>query len=300
MAPEPLLTRDDVRRLERLSLVSLEAIAAGLIGHREGDGRGVGVEFADYRRYTPGDDLRQIDWNVYGRLRELLVKTSPREARVWLSVLLDTSRSMDTGQPNKLRYGRRLATLLGTVALLKADCVQVHVLSDGGAVAGGRLDAAAMMKLLSVEVERLPQGRTTDLESSIRAARAGGDEPELAVLITDGMVPPDDLAAALSELARYSRGTALVHVVDPTGQPPVPAGDFDLRDAETGETLRVVVTEEVRRRYEARDREFRARIERHCRRTGVHYVAAPTSVNPLELLLDAAHTGMLVRATTAA
>ncbi len=298
MGVEPtLLTRDDVRQLERLSLVSLGAIAAGLIGQREGAGRGQGVEFADYRRYTPGDDVRRIDWNVYARLRELLVTTSPQEARVWMSVLLDTSRSMDYGQPNKLRYGRRLATLLGTVALLRADRVQVQVLSDGGAVAGGQLDAASMLRLLSVEVERLPEGRTTDLARSIRAARAGAADPELAVLITDGMVSPGDLAAALSEFARFARSAAFVHVVDPADEVALPTGDVELRDLETSQALRVVITAEVRQGYEERYREFGARVEAQCRANGINYVAAPTSVDPLELLLDMARSATLIGVT---
>jgi uncharacterized protein (DUF58 family) len=296
-AEPPLLSRDDVRQLERLSLVSLGAIAAGLIGQREGAGRGQGVEFADYRRYTPGDDVRRIDWNVYARLRELLVKTSPQEARVWLSVLLDTSRSMDYGQPNKLRYGRRLATLLGTVALLRSDRVQVQVLSDGGAIAGGQLDAASMLRLLSVEVERLPEGRTTDLARSIRAARAGAEDPELAVLITDAMVPPDDLSAAVSEFARFSRAAALVHVVDPADEVALPIGDVELRDLETAQALRVVITDEVRRGYEDRYREFGARVQAQCRADGINYVAATTSVDPLELLLDMARSATLIGVT---
>jgi uncharacterized protein (DUF58 family) len=296
-AEPPLLTRDDVRQLERLSLVSLGAIAAGLIGQREGAGRGQGVEFADYRPYTPGDDVRRIDWNVYARLRELLIKTSPQEARVWLSVLLDTSRSMDYGRPNKLRYGRRLATLLGTVALLRADRVQVQVLSDGGAVAGGQLDAGSMLRLLSVEVERLPEGRTTDLARSIRAARAGSEDPELAVLITDGMVPPGDLSTAVSELARFSRSAALVHIVDPADEVALPSGDVELRDLETAQVLRVVITDEVRQGYEDRYRAFGARVEAQCRANGINYVPAPTSVDPLELLLDMARSATLIGVT---
>src|ERR1700742_4179811 len=102
MAGEPpLLSNDDVRRLERLSIASLDAIEAGMTGQREGPARtAAGLEFAEHRRYTPGDDLRRIDWNAYGRLRELLIKNSPSESRIWLSLMIDASRSMDSGEPN--------------------------------------------------------------------------------------------------------------------------------------------------------------------------------------------------------
>src|ERR1700760_3585169 len=131
-ADPPLLSTGDVRKLERLSLTSLSAIEAGFTGQREGPTRtAAGIEFAEHRRYTPGDDIRRIDWGVYGRMRELLVKTAPSESRIWMSLMIDASRSMDAGEPNKLWYARRLAALLGTVALLRSDSVQVHMLADG-------------------------------------------------------------------------------------------------------------------------------------------------------------------------
>lgn len=294
-----LLSREDVRQLERLSLDSLDAIGAGLVGRRAGPQRGTGVDFADYRRYTPGDDIRRIDWHAYGRLGELFVKTAPWEAHVWLSVLLDTSQSMDSGEPNKLHYARRLAALLGTVALLRADAVQVQVLSDGEAVAGGPLDAAGMLGMLELEVKRLPAGRTTELESSVRRARAAGYRAELAVLISDVLVGPDDLVAALSELARVSRFAVLIHILDPSERAAGPNGSVELRDRETGRSMRATITEQTRVRYAERYERFRTETVETCRRAGVRYLAAPTTVDPLELLVASAHRGAILRAAGA-
>jgi uncharacterized protein (DUF58 family) len=295
----PLLRREDIRQLERLSLESLEAIRAGLIGRQESPERGSGLEFADYRRYTPGDDLRRIDWNVYGRFHELLVKTAPTEARVWLSVLLDTSRSMDSGEPNKLYYARRLAALLGTVALLRTDAVQVQVLSDGEAVAGGRFDAAGMLSVLAMEVRRLPTGRTTRLESSVRHARAVGYGAELSVLISDALVPPDDLAGALRELARTAPSAVLIHILDPEESTAGPAGSVELHDVETGANMRAAITEQIQARYAEHYEEFRMRTIELCRANRVRYLAAPTSVEPLDLVVASAHAGEVLRAQPA-
>ena len=157
-----------------------------------------GLEFAEHRRYTPGDDLRRIDWSAYGRLRELLVKTAPSESRMWMSLMIDASRSMDSGEPNKLWYARRLAALLGTIALLRSDSVRVHVLSDGGSVAGGRLDAAGMLSVLAQEIARLPGGTRTELARSVARSRTAGQRTELSVLISDCLVPFADLEGALA------------------------------------------------------------------------------------------------------
>jgi len=81
----------------------VDAIVAGFGGQRAGAQRTRGLEFVDYRRYTPGDDLRSIDWNVYARLREVVVKAAPAEGHVDLALLLDGSRSMDDGTPSRIR-----------------------------------------------------------------------------------------------------------------------------------------------------------------------------------------------------
>jgi uncharacterized protein (DUF58 family) len=299
--PPALLRSDDVRRLERLSMASLDALEAGLTGEREGPARTAsGLEFAEHRRYGPGDDLRRIDWNVYARLRELLVKTAPSESRIWLSEMIDASRSMDSGNPNKLWYARRLAALLGTVALMRSDSVQVHVLADGGSTAGGRLDAAGMVAVLAQEIARLPGGTTTQLARSVARSRAAGDRTELGVLISDCLVATADLDEALSQLSRTARAPVLVHVLDPDEGRAGPIGGVELTDRETGERLRTLVTDHLRERLGERYEQFRARVRAACQAAGVHYLAAATTVDPLELLLDTARTGRLLRATALA
>ena len=103
---EELLDDETLRQLERLSLPLLRALTPGLAGERQGPATGPRADFADYRRYVPGDDLRRVDWNVYARLRQLAVKVGAEEGRLALVVLLDTSRSMLLGTPEKLLHAR--------------------------------------------------------------------------------------------------------------------------------------------------------------------------------------------------
>lgn len=300
-ARRPLLEREDLRTLERLSLESLDAILAGLVGQREGPGRASGFEFAGYRRYTPGDDVRRIDWNIYQRLHELHVRIAPQEASVWLAVLLDASRSMDSGEPNKLRYGSRLAALLGAIALLHADAVEVHALSDGGSVTSGSFDAGgAELGVLVDELERLPSGRTTELDQSIRRSAKSGWQPEMAVLISDALVSSDALAAAILELARAARSATLVHVVDPGGGVSDWAGSTVLLDIETGRRIDATISAQVQEEYAARYARWCVQVEQQCRAQGVGYVKAPASTDPLELLIDSARQQSLVRAASSA
>jgi uncharacterized protein (DUF58 family) len=292
----PLLDREDIRTLEGLSAASLDAIVAGLVGQREGPGQSAGFEFADYRRYTPGDNVNRIDWNIYARLRELYVRTAPQEAGLRLSVMLDGSRSMDTGEPNRLRYGRRLAALLGAVALLHSDAVEVQMLSDGESVTSGSFDSGAgALGTMVLELERLPSGRTTELARSIRRSGKSGWTPEVAVLISDGLQRGEDLAAALVELARSSRSATLVHVSEPVEELRGRGGSTLLVDSETGRQIDAILTADALASYEARHARWRAGIERQCRARGVGYVLADVRIDPLELLIAAAREETLLR-----
>jgi uncharacterized protein (DUF58 family) len=298
MPPEadaPLLDAGDVRQLEALSLAGIEEIVAGFGGQRPGTGRSRGLEFVDYRRYTPGDDLRSIDWNVYARLREIVVKASPSEGHVDLALLLDGSRSMDDDEPTKFRYGQELAAMLGTVALLGSDVVAVHVLADGGSVTGANLTAPHLVPELVAEVGRLPRGTRTDLTASVRAFRRSGLDADRAVLISDGLAEPADLAAAIAELGAAAGASAFVHLVDGPEAPSLPAsGPVELRDRETGERLLVDLTPALASAYVERSEGLAAALRERCAEQGVDYVRAPTTIAPIDLLFGAGRDAELV------
>src|SRR5438309_10653722 len=117
-------------QLERLALVSRRAFRGSVKGERRSPRRGHSVEFADYRAYGHGDDLRYVDWNIYGRLDRLHVKLFVDEEDLCLHLLVDSSASMDFGTPRKLEYGARLALALGFVGLVGMERVGVGVLRE--------------------------------------------------------------------------------------------------------------------------------------------------------------------------
>ena len=301
-APQ-LLDAGTLGALERLTLVSLDAVLAGVAGARANDRRGFAPEFADYRAYTPGDDLRQLDWHVYLRLRELLVKIGPQEGHLELDLLIDTSRSMDPGaagpshgRPSKLRHAQRVAAALGAVALLRADAVRTWALSDGDAEAGARLDAPRMLAGLERELSRLAPGLGTDLPESVRSYRNAAAAPDMAILISDALVPTASLAESLHELASAARTSALVHVVERAEAARIPRGAVVLRDRETGRQLELSVNESLAAAYEERVERFHRAVEEVCADAGVRYLPAPTDVSVLDLLSTSARLAGLVAA----
>src|SRR5215470_10570998 len=125
----PLLDPVFLHKLEQLELVSRKIFVGRMKGERKSRRRGSSVEFAEHRNYTAGDDLRHIDWNVYGRLDKLFLKLFLEEEDLHVYTLLDTSLSMDFGTPTKLRYGKQVAAALSFIGLVNHDRVLVDTFS---------------------------------------------------------------------------------------------------------------------------------------------------------------------------
>src|SRR3954468_12311284 len=139
----PLLDAEFLARLERLDVLSRKVLAGKLKGERRSKRRGQSVEFADYRNYVVGDDLRFIDWNLYARLDRLFLKLFMEEEDLALYILLDVSKSCDYGEPNKAEYMKRVAAALGYIGLVNYNRVTIAAVSDGivaetGAMRGRR------------------------------------------------------------------------------------------------------------------------------------------------------------------
>src|SRR5215211_577420 len=128
---QPLFDSRFLRKLDRLALLTRRAMAGDMQGERRSPRRGSSVEFADFRSYVPGDDFRQIDWNLYARMERFYLKLMVAEEELTIHLLVDNTASMDWGDPHKLTYARRAAGAFGYVALSSLDRVTVTAFGDG-------------------------------------------------------------------------------------------------------------------------------------------------------------------------
>src|SRR3989449_7028235 len=126
----PLLDPQFLARLEQLELVSRKIFRGRMKGERRSKRKGQSVEFADFRNYVAGDDLRFIDWNTYARLDKLFLKMFMEEEDLHFYALIDASRSMEFGEPTKLRFAKQLAAALGFVGLVGADRVKIETIGQ--------------------------------------------------------------------------------------------------------------------------------------------------------------------------
>src|SRR3954447_8226609 len=127
---QPLLDAQFLARLEQLELVSRKIFLGLMKGERRSKRKGQSVEFADYRNYVKGDDLRFLDWNLYARLDRLFLRLFMEEEDLHFSVLIDNSLSMDFGNPTKLHYARQVAAALAFVGLVNMDRVVIEAFND--------------------------------------------------------------------------------------------------------------------------------------------------------------------------
>src|SRR5438270_8397403 len=128
--PAPLLEPEFLHRLEQLELVSRKLFLGRMKGERRSKRKGQSVEFADYRNYVKGDDLRFLDWNLYARLDRLFIRLFMEEEDLHFYVLIDNSLSMDFGKPSKLHYAKQVAAALAFVGLVNMDRVVVQAFNE--------------------------------------------------------------------------------------------------------------------------------------------------------------------------
>jgi uncharacterized protein (DUF58 family) len=288
--PQTLLDAALARRLERLTLVSRKRLVGQGQGDRRSLRKGSSLEFADYRHYVEGDDPARVDWNIYSRTDALFVRLYEEEEVLNVHLLVDSSRSMDWGEPSKLRYARRLGAALGYVALNASNRLFVWPLSASAAFFGpawGRARTGPMLTFMddfrpAQMSTPLAAGRNAppDLEQSLGTftSRAGG----LVVLISDLLSPTWE--KTLAQLAGRSGEVVVLHTLSPQELRPTLGGDVRLIDRESGAAVPVTLNTDAIRLYGQRLDEWRRTVESFCARHGVGYVAVDTET-PLETLV---------------
>jgi uncharacterized protein (DUF58 family) len=271
-------------KLERLSILSRRAMAGQLQGERRSPKRGQSVEFADFRPYSPGDDFRRIDWNAYARLERFFIKLFVEEEDLTVHLLVDTSRSMDWGQPNKLWYAVRAAGALGYIALASLDRVTVSAFSQQVSEMfpphRGKQQAMALFAFL----QGLTPQTDTNLATALRDYAATATHPGPLLLISDLL--DDGWRDGLTALAARGFETTVLHLLSPDETDPPLSGDLKLLDVETGEPVEVTADYDLLARYRQGLADWQEELRAFCGGRGMNYVAVTTDVPFEELILS--------------
>lgn len=292
-SPTTLLDPEFLAKLERLTLISRRLYAGQMKGERRSTRRGASVEFADYRNYVAGDDLRHVDWNTFARLERLFLKLFVEEEDLTVHLLVDTSRSMAFGQPAKLLYAQRVAAALGYIGLSGFDRVSAAGLANGTprvmpAVRG----RGQVFRLFRFLTDLRAEGRT-DLGRALRDYALAAGRPGLAVLVSDLLDPTYE--EGLRALAGRKFDVTVIHLLDRTEVEPDLAGDLRLVDSETGESREISVSQYLLGQYRKALAEFCGSIQALCSHYGMSYIRATTDVPFDDLVLRTLRAGGTLR-----
>jgi len=266
--------------LDSLRVASPMPTTSNRPGDRRSRVRGRGLDIADFRPYTPGDDLRLVDWNVYARLETVLVRLFHEDRDISLLVMLDGSASMGFGTPRKIDHAGELAACLAFLALRGRE--RVRVVAAGARACRARGDQLGALVPIVDVLERVEPDGSADLGAAL-AAEAQAGRSDHGVLLSDMLVESDTREAILRRLAAAARRPMLLHVLGDCELTP----DLDEAvtiDSETGEEVPVRGGNAARRLYNEGLERWRAEIERRCGELGVIYAPAFTTL-PARVLL---------------
>jgi uncharacterized protein (DUF58 family) len=280
---QPLLDPQFLARLEQLELVSRKIFLGRMKGERRSKRKGQSVEFADYRNYVIGDDLRHLDWNLFARLDRLFIRLFMEEEDLHVYILVDNSLSMDFGNPTKLRYAKQIAAALGFVGLVNADRVVVEAFNDrltqSMPAARGRRSVWRLMDFL----QKLEPAGPSDLKRALRTFSLKCSGKGIVILLSDFM-DKGGYEEALRYLIARQLDIYVIHILSQEEIEPDVVGDLRLTDIEDDDVAEITVTGPLLKRYKQNLAAYRAALQEFCTRRGVAYLFTSNQV-PFERLV---------------
>lgn len=240
-----------LQRLDRLTLLTRRTLATGHPGRRRSPRAGSSLEFADFRRYSPGDDFRRIDWRVYARLERLFLRVFAAEENIPVTLLLDCSDSMYYGSPAKIELARTLVAALAYITLSGEDSVIVGALTDRLVTYRKVGNSKHAIWNIAEFLQKLPHSGITDLNKALSDVGQVVTAPGITIILSD-LLAPHGYQRGLRLLQQLHQEVALLHILAPEELDPPLQGDWRLRDSEGERAIDVSISAHVLHAYRER------------------------------------------------
>ena len=270
-----------IRQLEALNLLARRVLRGSLQADRRTQRRGTGITFADYSQYNPGDDYRAIDWKIYARTEELLIKLFEVEEDTNVYILLDCSPSMAT----KFHYARKLAAGLGYIALNGMDRVVVHGMADKLSTV---VDSARSRSQVFSFLRDLEQAETygidTDFTTCTRTFQARRRKKGIVLVISDFLFPAG-FSDGMKFLQWSGHDVFALQVHDPRDLECPWLGDLEVECVESSAKQRITISEKEAKAYREAIAKWNDDLRDECARRGIG-LASTTSDVPFEVVIQ--------------
>lgn len=278
-----LLDSGFMARLDQLDLISRKILAGKLKGERRSKRRGQSVEFADYRNYVIGDDLRFIDWNIYGRLDRLFLKLFLEEEDLALHILIDMSKSADYGTPNKAMYMKRVAAALGYIGLVNYNRVTVNAMTGTTTTTTGALRGRTRVGPMLDFLSKLEPSGTGNLAETCRRFALANRSKGVCVVLSD-FFDKNSFETGLRYVAGGRYDLFVVQLLAPQEIDPDLSGDLKLVDVEDADSAEVSITQPLLKKYKSNLNAYCLALKDFVTRRGGTYLFSSTAV-PFDTLV---------------
>jgi len=280
-----LLDPDFMARLDALDVISRKILRGKLQGERRSKRRGQSVEFADHRPYVVGDDLRFVDWNVYGRLEQLFLKLFLEEQDLTVHIVADASASMGLGEPSKERFIKKLGAALAYVSLVNNNRVTLSLFDDGLrnqlANMRGRNYLHRMAEfLLGTDCDGI-----SDFESACRQLALGRIGTGVMIVLSDFFFK-QGYDTGLRRLIGREYDLYVIQVLSPQEVSPELTGDLKLLDIEDADAAEITVSGALMKYYKRNLTAYCNELKDFCTRRGAVYVLANSADSVESLVLN--------------
>lgn len=274
---DQLLDPQFLHKLDQLELVSRKIFAGKLRGDRLSKRRGESAEFADYRNYVVGDDLRHLDWHIYARLDELFLKLFLQEEDLSISFLVDVSPSMNWGEPHKGMYVRRVAAALAYIGLVNFDRISLYAYSRGlryelAGIRGRRLMFKVVEFLTNLGYEGSNDFAQAAKQFAIRSPGQG------IVIVLSDFLEKGGYETGMRYLLGRNYDIYALQVLSPEEIDPQLVGDLQLQDIEDDDLADITVSRALINRYKKNLEAYCEQFREYCAARGIHYLFTSTAV----------------------
>ena len=295
---DDLLSGNLVAKLSSLDLASKKIFAGKMKGERRSKKRGESVEFADHRPYVRGDDLRFIDWNIFGRLDRLFLKLFMEEEDLSLHVLVDTSASSDCGDPSKFVFCQQVAAALGYVGLVNLNRVAITGFGDDPIMPEDEDSATRTGEITSTLRDLRGRRRVHDMGRFICSLNPSGGSrfseaakrvalsrrgKGVMVLLSDCFFK-EGYEQGLRYLVGRGYDLIVIQVLSPQELDPKVGGDLRLKDVEDGDVAEVTISAPLLKRYKANLSAYCDQLRSFCARREITHMTLPSDT-PVETLM---------------
>lgn len=274
-----MIETDFLKQLKKLKLVSKHRVVSSYAGGRPSLRQGHGIEPVDHRDYFPGDDLRFIDWRVYGRTERLYIKRFEEEKNLTTYILLDSSKSMDfkTEKITKFDYAGMLSAAIMYLVVNENEKFSLSTFNkELATILQPKRGKKHFFTAIDTINKQKLEGQTA-MDKAVEQASKFIKTRSFVLLISDFLQPAPDIKKAILRLNRKTKNLIVIHIADPVELKLKWQGDVRLHDLETSEEKRIFINPRFRLKYGLKVMKHISEIQHICNDLGVKFFSFSTN-----------------------